>query len=153
MNATLFRSDPGDGGRRRPGGRASISGGTQPPKVTLVLVVDDDESILGMVSEVLADAGFGVARARNGREALAAVDRELPSIILLDMRMPVMDGWTFAKTLRDRGAAVPVVVMTAAEDARRWAAEIGAEGYLAKPFDLDHLIDAVRKHAGGARRN
>ncbi len=63
------------------------------------------------------------------------------------MRMPVLDGWGFAKAFRASGKRTPIVVMTAAENARRWAEEIQAEGYLTKPFDLDTLIAAVARHA------
>jgi CheY-like chemotaxis protein len=59
------------------------------------------------------------------------------------MRMPTLDGWGFARALRARGFQVPILVMTAAQDARRWAREIDAEGFVAKPFDLLDLLDAV----------
>jgi DNA-binding response OmpR family regulator len=61
------------------------------------------------------------------------------------MRMPVLDGWGFARELGARGMKVPIVVMTAAQDARRWADEIGADGYVAKPFDLTDLLAAVER--------
>ena len=64
------------------------------------------------------------------------------------MRMPVMDGWGFARALRERGIKLPILVMTAAQDARRWAQEIDAEGYLAKPFDLLDLLSAVERLQG-----
>ncbi|HEV8229502.1 MAG TPA: response regulator [Candidatus Limnocylindria bacterium] len=111
-----------------------------------ILVVDDDTSILDTVSSILTQEGYSVVSAASGEEALAAIDREPPSLILLDMRMPVMDGWAVARALRDRGVAVPIVVMTAAESAKRWADEIQAEGYLAKPFGLDDLLSTVDRH-------
>jgi DNA-binding response OmpR family regulator len=64
--------------------------------------------------------------------------------VLLDMRMPVLDGWGFMRAVRERGLTLTVVVMTAAADARRWGREIGAQGVLAKPFDIDELVGAVR---------
>jgi CheY-like chemotaxis protein len=88
-----------------------------------------------------------VITAENGAEALAVVNGE--SLILLDMRMPVLDGWGFARQLRASGKRPPIVVMTAAENARRWAEEIGADGYLSKPFELDTLIAAVERYAKG----
>jgi DNA-binding response OmpR family regulator len=63
----------------------------------------------------------------------------------------VVDGWAFAKQFRASGKQVPIVVMTAAENARRWAEEIGADGYLAKPFEIDRLIAAVEQFAKGPR--
>jgi DNA-binding response OmpR family regulator len=117
-----------------------------------VLVVDDDADILGIVREVLLLEGFRVQTASNGAEALVRVGTEQPDLVLLDMRMPVMDGWQFASHLRSRyDHLVPVLVMTAAKDARARAREIEAEGFIAKPFDIDDLVDKVREHirAGG----
>lgn len=118
-----------------------------------VLVVDDDTSILDTVSSILSGEGYLVVSAATGEEALAAVARKQPALILLDMRMPVMDGWAVARALREQGNKVPIVVMTAAESAKRWADEVGAEGYLAKPFGLDDLlatVDRFRKPGGRA---
>ncbi len=110
-----------------------------------ILVVDDDPTILATVSEVLDMEGFAVMTATNGAEALVAVDQTVPSLVLLDMRMPVLDGWGFMRAVRERGLTLTVVVMTAAADARRWGREIGAEGVLAKPFDIDELVRAVQQ--------
>jgi CheY-like chemotaxis protein len=113
-----------------------------------ILVVDDDPSIRTTVSEILAMEGYPVETAADGAEALQAVERAQPALVLLDMRMPVMDGWGFARALRDRGLHLPILVMTAAQNARRWAEEIGADGYLAKPFDLLDLLNAVEQLGG-----
>ena len=110
-----------------------------------ILVVDDDPSILAVVAQILHFEGYPVQTATDGAEALAAVDEQRPSLVLLDMRMPVLDGWGFARALATRGEALPIVVMTAAQDARRWADEIGAAGYLAKPFELPDLLDVVER--------
>ena len=110
-----------------------------------ILVVDDDPTILATVSETLDLEGYPVVTATNGEEALQEVDRSRPWVVLLDMRMPVLDGWGFMQALRERGLSLTVVVMTAAADARRWAAEIGAQGVLAKPFELDDLIAAIQR--------
>jgi len=119
-----------------------------------VLVVDDDTSILDTVSSILAGEGYDVVSASTGQEALAAVARKQPLLILLDMRMPIMDGWAVARALREQGISVPIVVMTAAESAKRWADEVGAEGYLAKPFGLDELLATVERfRTRGGRAN
>jgi DNA-binding response OmpR family regulator len=107
--------------------------------------VDDDPTILATVSEVLDMEGFAVMTATNGAEALVAVEQTVPSLVLLDMRMPVLDGWGFMRAVRERGLTLTVVVMTAAADARRWGREIGAHGVLAKPFDIDELVRAVQQ--------
>jgi CheY-like chemotaxis protein len=108
-----------------------------------ILVVDDEPDIRATVSAILASEGYLVVEARNGAEALVAVEEQTPDVVLLDMRMPVLDGWGFASELRRRGHEVPIVVMTAARDASRWAAEIAASAFVAKPFGFDDLISAV----------
>src|SRR5690348_13526835 len=96
-----------------------------------VLVVDDEPDIREIVRLFLTDAGYAVATARDGAEALRSVDEALPAVILLDMRMPVMDGWEFARRFRERhNHRAPIVVMTAAESARTRAAEVGADDYI-----------------------
>ena len=107
--------------------------------------MDDDPSIVAVITDILRAEGHEVVSAENGQEALAKVNGE--ALVLLDMRMPVLDGWGFAKSFRASGRRSPIVVMTAAENARRWAEEIGADGYLAKPFEIDALIAAVERHA------
>ena len=109
-----------------------------------ILIADDDPSILQLVAEILRDEGYAVELARNGREALDAIAlREEPALIVLDMRMPIIDGWEFARRIRAQQIDSPILVMTAARDAREWAEEIGAVGYLAKPFDLDDFLREV----------
>jgi two-component system, chemotaxis family, chemotaxis protein CheY len=124
---------------------------TQPPKASAagdnpILVVEDDVSILDMVLQILRAEGYPVVGAKNGAEGLAQCDRRAPSLILLDMRMPRMDGWEFAAALRERGIASPVVVMTAADNAKRWADEVGADGYVVKPFEFLELLATVARH-------
>ena len=114
---------------------------TPPP----ILVVDDDPAILATVYEALDLEGFPVVTARNGREALDELAVHRPSLVLLDMRMPVLDGWGFMRAIREQGLSLTVVVMTAAADAGRWGREIGAQAVLAKPFELDDLIHAVER--------
>ena len=110
-----------------------------------VLVVDDDAAIRDAVRDVLESEGIAVETARNGADALEKVSRHRPRLVLLDMRMPVLDGWAFASALQERGVTLPVVVMTAAADAGRWAEEIGAIGVVAKPFGVAELVNAVRR--------
>ena len=112
---------------------------------SLILVVDDDLSILETVGAILAMEGYTVETATNGREALDKLGRARPSLVLLDMRMPVLDGWGFAREMKARGESVPIVVMTAAQDARRWANEIGAAAYVPKPFEVLDLLATVER--------
>ena len=119
---------------------------TDPLKSTCrILVVDDEATIRDVISDALQLEGYPVATASNGIEALEVVGREPPSIVLLDMRMPQMDGWAFARELQARGLTVPIIVLTAAHSAKRWADEIGAPAYLAKPFDLNDLLALVER--------
>ena len=110
-----------------------------------ILVVDDDESIRNLVAEILDLEGWQVITATNGREALDRIGESPPRVVLLDMRMPVLSGWDVARELHTRGMELPVVVMTAAQDARQWAREVNAAAYLAKPFDLDELVATVTR--------
>lgn len=144
-------SGEGDGREEHIRSRSGPGGSGQPSR-TRVLVVDDDPSILDTVAAILQAEGHQVVSAAGGHEALALARTWHPTLVLLDMRMPVMDGWAVARALREAGSAVPIVVMTAAENAARWADEIGAAGHLAKPFDLDDLIDCVARY-GGERPN
>jgi CheY-like chemotaxis protein len=119
----------------------------------LVLVVEDEPSIRDAVAEVLAMEGFLVETAANGADALRIVQASPPRLVVLDMRMPVMDGWTFARELKARGLQIPVLVLTAAFNARRWAEEVGAARYLPKPFDVVDLIDTVNELCSADRRD
>ncbi len=111
-----------------------------------VLIVEDDIDLLAMMGMVLSSEGYSVVTATNGKEALNQIDDQMPGLILLDMKMPIMDGWQFAERFYDEyDRAAPIVVVTAARDAKIWAREVGADGFLAKPFDIDDLIRTVAK--------
>lgn len=115
-----------------------------------VLVVDDEPDIRATVAEMLEIEGYAVDEAANGQDALRAIELRVPDLILLDMRMPVLDGWGFAAELNRRHLEIPIVVMTAARDAARWAAEIAATASLSKPFGFDDLIRTVGEVRGAA---
>ena len=108
-------------------------------------MVEDDPDILSSVADILDFEGYAVETAIDGSVALSILENVQPTLILLDMRMPVLNGWQFARILKERGIRVPILVMTAAQDARRWAEEIGAEGYIPKPFHVMDLLDAVAR--------
>ena len=112
----------------------------------LVLVVEDEQDVRMLVALLLTEEGYEVETAADGQAALEAVARQLPHVILLDMRMPRMDGWQFARLFRERYDSLrPIIVMTASPDARVRAAEIGADDFVGKPFRLDELIAVVRR--------
>jgi CheY-like chemotaxis protein len=112
-----------------------------------VLVVDDDPALVGMVELLLDSEGYQVTTAEEGQQALDGIARKMPHLILLDMLMPGMDGWEFAREFHAKyDHRVPIVVLTAAENARQRAQEIDAEGYLGKPFEIDDLVKVVQKY-------
>lgn len=111
-----------------------------------VLVVEDDASLRELLAMVLEGEGFSVTTAANGREALEAISASRPMVILLDMRMPVMDGWQFCREMDRRGGARPmIVVVTAAPDPALRAAEVDADAWLSKPFDRAALLALMRR--------
>lgn len=116
-------------------------------------MVDDDVAIAAIVAGVLEDEGYAVVLARNGAEALDRIATQPPRLILLDMRMPGMSGWEFVAAYRTRvDAHAPIVVMTAGRNAAGKAREIAADGYVAKPFDLDQIVEVVARHVGPPER-
>lgn len=111
----------------------------------LILVIDDDLSIRAMVAELLEFEGYQVATAANGAEGLLLVSLLRPALVLLDMRMPVLDGWRFAQELSHLAPRLPIIVMSAAQDVEGWANEIGAAASVAKPFNIQDLLEAVEQ--------
>lgn len=112
-----------------------------------ILVVDDDESIRELITLALEDDGHEVIGAPEGETALGMIAEVQPDIILLDNRMPVMDGREFARRyqeLETRTAAL--IILTAVDDPEKTAAEMGADGYLPKPFDLNDLTRVVNQY-------
>ncbi len=109
-----------------------------------ILVVDDDGDIREFVRAVLEDQGYEVRTATNGQAALDKVRRDPPGAILLDLMMPVMDGWCFLKARLTLAATCqcPVLVMSAA-GGPCMARQLGARDFIAKPFDLDTLLGKV----------
>ena len=112
-----------------------------------VLIVDDDDALLDLEQTVLQEHGIPVTTARNGAEALVAMQQDPPAVIILDIPMPGVDGPSFARELRQQLRHVPLVVLTAAADPRHEADRCNAEAYLAKPFDADELVRVVRRFA------
>jgi CheY-like chemotaxis protein len=132
------RPDPGGG-----------SGGGRPEEAApLVLLVDDERSIRTICRVNLEGDGLSVTEAANGAEALEAIRRARPSVVLLDVMMPGVDGWGVAEQLAadDETREIPVVFLSAraAHEDRLRAQELGAVGYVVKPFDPVELAGIVR---------
>lgn len=114
-----------------------------------ILVVDDDDDFREALSEVLTEAGYPVQQAENGEVALARVGDEPPGIVLLDLKMPVLDGWGVMERMRGdaRSSGIPILILSAY--GFEWEAELlGAQGYIPKSVGMEEILDRVRKAAG-----
>ena len=113
-----------------------------------ILCVDDNTRNLRILNELLED-DYELENAENGMEALERFDAFRPSLVLLDVMMPDIDGYEVCRRIREHehGADVPVVLVTARarEDEREMGMTAGASAYLAKPFDPDALLDLVEE--------
>jgi len=117
-----------------------------------VLIVDDDEDIRTVLSEAFADDGYGVACASDGYEALAQIEAGYePSLILLDLMMPKMDGWQFRAEQQKlaRHASVPVIIMTAGGRCREAVSDLAAQECVTKPFSIDFILATARRWVVG----
>lgn len=119
-----------------------------------ILVVDDEESLTDLVSSALRFAGYDVRAEDNGFDALRAVKRHNPDLIVLDVNMPEMDGFEVCRKLRRDGNTVPVIFLTARDDIddKRVGFRQGGDDYLTKPFSLEELglrIEALLRRSRG----
>jgi two-component system chemotaxis response regulator CheY len=112
-----------------------------------ILFIDDDESIREFVMMALTDEGYEVSTAPHGAAALDLINRGQPNLILLDMRMPVMDGWAFLKAYDDTPQPhAPIIALTASRNSPDTQVPPEVSGFLAKPFDLNDLIALIGQH-------
>jgi DNA-binding response OmpR family regulator len=120
-----------------------------------ILAVDDDPHVLRVVTNILRSAGYEVETAVDGAEALEAVARTRPDLILLDALMPVKDGFAVLEELRADPAAPPVVGLTAISDHEAFARFLtsGASAYVCKPVSMHQLLHVVRITLDGRRRS
>jgi DNA-binding response OmpR family regulator len=112
-----------------------------------ILIVEDDADLRDMMAQLLTLEGFHTETAANGRDALEYLLRgDPPNLILLDLMMPVMDGWEFRRRqcADPMWAQVPVVVLSALDQSR--AAGLDGTAFLKKPLDFDRLLELVRQH-------
>lgn len=120
----------------------------RPDRVTSprVLVVEDDTSIVDFVRAALEDEGYAVRSAKHGAVALEIAETFRPDVILLDLRMPIMDGWSFVELYR-RKVSDPgsIVLLSAVHESPEIAENLHAEAVLPKPVDLDVLLATVRR--------
>lgn len=116
------------------------------PAKSTVLVVDDEPSILGLLSSVLRMSGFEVHTADSGTTALAQAAATHPDIVVLDVMLPDIDGFTVAKRLRESGGDVPVLFLTARDGVQDRIAGLvaGGDDYVVKPFSLEEVVLRLR---------
>jgi len=121
--------------------------------VPTVLVVEDEWVIAEVLAMTLADAGYQVITAANGRQALASLAETRPDVIVTDTMMPILDGPGLLAALAADPAHrdIPVVLMSAAQPRTTWSA--GADALIGKPFDLDTLDALVQRLLSGRSRN
>lgn len=121
---------------------------------SFVLVIEDDADLRELLSVMIESMGVEVESASNGKEALERMATKRPGMILLDMRMPVMDGWQFVREVDRRGGPrPPIVVVTAAPNPAERASEVHAEAWLSKPFDRDTLVGLVDRFVRSPQSN
>jgi two-component system, OmpR family, alkaline phosphatase synthesis response regulator PhoP len=115
-----------------------------------ILVVDDEPDILLLHRLNLEGAGHEVLLAADGMKALERIDEDRPDCVVLDVMMPVLDGWGVLEALQSRAMAPPVLVVSAKSALADidLAMSMGAQGYLAKPFNSQVLLDEVRRLTG-----
>ena len=113
--------------------------------MTKLLLVEDHEELWDFLSRRLRKRGFEVVLAHDGKQALDQVAAQTPDLVLLDMDLPIMDGWTVARTLREQSNATPIIALTAhaMSGDKEKAIAAGCDDYHAKPVDFSRLLNQV----------
>jgi two-component system chemotaxis response regulator CheY len=120
------------------------------PRTLTVLVAEDNTLMRECIGTILRKNNIEAVAVENGQQALECLGRVAVDLILLDMLMPVLDGWHFLEALRKvvHGAATPVIVVTGTNLTREWAETHGCAGFIKKPFDEEGLLAEVRRCLG-----
>jgi two-component system, OmpR family, response regulator len=127
---------------------------TVSPLKPRVLIVEDDPDLLVVLRVNLTAMGVEPILAGDGRTAISRIQAERPDAVVLDVMLPGIDGWSVLEDLHALGDPVPIVVCSAKKDAEDMARarQLGAAGYVVKPFDIDRLVDAVMDAVGRGRK-
>jgi DNA-binding response OmpR family regulator len=126
------RSDPGSNGHH--------------PRV---LIVDDDDELAEVLRQALRESGYAVATVRHGAAALELIGQIQPDLILLDLRMPIMDGWSFVTQYRrNEKVGGRIVLLSGHPNVRDISQSLGADAYIGKPFELTQLIGTLEQQLG-----
>ena len=110
-----------------------------------ILIVEDEQKLAAFVAKGCQKYGYNTTVVNDGEQALQAAQAHIHDVILLDLGLPIKDGWTVLKELRDRGDDRPVIVVTAMNDLRQKVLAAGANDYVPKPFRFMDLLAAVRR--------
>jgi chemosensory pili system protein ChpA (sensor histidine kinase/response regulator) len=117
------------------------------PELPLVLVVDDSLTVRRVTQRLLVREGYRVVLAKDGLDALEKLAQDLPHVVLSDIEMPRMDGFDLVRNIRgdERTKDLPVIMITSriAQKHRDYAAELGVNHYLGKPYDEEHLLSLI----------
>lgn len=117
-----------------------------------VLVIDDDDQLADVLRQALRESGYAVATVRHGAAALELMGQIQPDLILLDLKMPIMDGWSFVtKYRRTAKAGGRIVLLTGIPNVREISASLGADAYVEKPFELTELLRTVEQQLDAIR--
>jgi len=119
---------------------------TTQPKGPRILIVDDEPSIRELLSTSLRFAGFGVRAVGNGAQTISAVLEEEPDLIILDVMLPDMNGFSVTKRLRSAGYTAPILFLTAKDEVedKVQGLTVGGDDYVTKPFSLDEIIARIK---------
>lgn len=112
-------------------------------KETRILIVEDDGAITDFLSLALADEGYRVSTAENGWIGLSLIESFKPDLILLDMRLPILDGRDFITVYQGSPRRAPIIGISASRGAKQMASTLGVADFLEKPFTLDDLFDRI----------
>jgi DNA-binding response OmpR family regulator len=117
-----------------------------------VLIVEDNPSLRGMLADALHSCGYTVVEAADGEEALDVAQLSQPALILLDLNLPVISGFSFVDAVQSRGVDAPILLVSADPRAPKMAHDQQVVGYIAKPFEIDALLGAVESALRGERQ-
>ena len=111
-----------------------------------ILVVEDDKNTRKLLTTILTNHGYDVMSAVNGEDALEALEHNHVDLMVLDVMMPIMDGYELAKTLRDNGSQMPMLMLSAKKNATdiKQGFIVGIDDYLTKPFDFEELLLRIK---------
>lgn len=126
-----------------------MTGRTKP----LIVIADDEALLADLLAQFLAKQGYRSVSAANGLEAVRLVREQNPDLVILDVMMPVMDGWEALKKIRERHGEIPVLMLTAKDEVsdRVKGLKAGADDYVVKPFNLDEVaarVEALLRRSG-----